>query len=197
MKEQIKEILENESLDIENKTTEIAKVIGQETVVKSKYNDKVAELRAKEAELSKVSEEIETIKTSSMTDTEKTQKLEQSLKEKERDFLIKSNKLDAERMFVKAGISREDYENILDDYVSEDATITSKRITNVIDLLTKTKEVTKTEVTENIIKGTPKPNTTTTNPNPEITKEDFSKMSGLERTELYKTNKDLFEKLSN
>ena len=197
MKEQIREILDNEELDNENKTTEIAKIIGQETVIKSKYNDKVAELRAKEAELSKVSEEYETLKTSSMTDTEKAQKAEQSLKEKERDFLIKSNKLDAERMFVGAGIGKEDYESILDDYVSEDATLTSKRISNVIDLLSKTKEVTKTEVTENIIKGTPKPNTSTSNPNPELTKDDFKKMSGFERAELYKTNKEVFDKLSN
>ena len=197
MKEQIKEILDNEELDSSSKTEEIAKIIGENTVVKSKYNDKVTELRKKESDLSSLNEQYETLKTSTMSDAEKSQKAEETIKAREKEFLLKSNRLDAERAFIKAGFSEEDYKDMINDYVSEDAEMTNKRITNVIDLFKKTKEVTTTQVKEDILKSTPKPAVQDpTKVSTTITKDEFSKMSAWDRSELYKTNKTLFEELS-
>ena len=198
MKEQIKEILDNEELDSANKTEQIAKLVGEQTVIKSKYNDKVSELRAKETELGSLQSEYDTLKTSTMSDSEKTKKQEDVIKQKEVELSRKINTVTARELLANAGFAEKDYKDIinLEDYVSEDAEISSKRVNSIVELLTKTKETTTTQVKEDILKNTPKPNAGQGTITKEISKDDFKKMNGAERATLFTDNKELFEKLT-
>lgn len=199
MKDQIKEILDNAELDSENKTEQIAKLIGEQTVIKSKYNDKIAELRAKETELNSLQSEYDTLKTSTMSDSEKAKKQEDLIKAKEVELSRKINTVTAKELLANAGFAEKDYKDIinLEDYVSEDAEMSNKRVNSIVELLTKTKETTTTKVKEDLLKNTPKPNINNEPQTKEITKEDFKKMSGEERATLFRENKEMFEKLRN
>lgn len=198
MKDQIKEILDNEELDSANKTEQIAKLIGEQTVIKSKYNDKVAELRTKETEYSSLQSEYDTLKTSTMSDSEKTKKLEDTIKAKEIELSRKINTVTARELLANAGFAEKDYKDIinLEDYVSEDAEMSSKRVNSIVELLTKTKETTTTQVKEDIMKNTPKPNAGQATITKEISKDDFKKMNGEERAKLFTENREVFDKLT-
>lgn len=196
MKEKIKTILESEELDASSKTDAIAKIIGEETVIKSKYNEKNAELILEREAKENISKELENVKASTMTDAERIKKQEEVSKTREKEFLLKSNRLDAKDIFVSAGLKEEEYKDIIDDYISEDAELTKKRVTGFVDLLNKTKETTTTKVREELLKSTPRPDAGGQPGKKELTKEDFAKMSGFEKTDLFRTNKELFDKLT-
>lgn len=198
MKEQIKEILDNAELDSENKTEQIAKIIGENTVVKSKYNDKIAELRNKETEYNSLLGEFDVLKNSTLSESEKAKKQEEIIIQKERELSKKINIVTAREALAKAGLVEEDYKDSfnLDDYVSEDAEISLKRVNSIVDLLTKTKESTATKIKEQMLKGTPRPEGGEEPKAKELTKEQFKAMSGIERANLFKENQELFEKLS-
>lgn len=197
MKEQFQTILENEELDNEKKVEEIAKIVGEQTIIKSKYNETLSKLKALESEKSTIAEELETLKTNSMTQEERLAKQEQLAKQREVEFAIKTNKLEAEKTLNKAGLKEEDYKELIDGLISEDAETTAKRIEGISKLLQNQKELVTNSTKEELLKSTPRPDETNVNNSDVLTKEQFKKMSGWERAELYKSNKDLFDKLTN
>lgn len=198
MKDQIKEILESEEFDSATKTDKIAKIIGEQTVIKSKYNEKIAELDLAKSEKESINEQLETIKTNSMTQEEKNKKQEEMAKSREAELSKKINRIDAIEIFANAGVKKEVYDSLIDDLVSEDSEKTKIRVQKIAEQFVKQVEDTTTLVKQQLMKETPRPGSTQDKDpgDGNITKEQFAKMGGFERTELRKTSPELFEQLA-
>ena len=196
MKEQFKIVLENEELDSAAKIEEIARIVGEQTVIKSKFNENSTKLKTAESELDKVNQELEAMKTSNMTDSEKIAKAEKLANEKEIEFTKRINRLDAEKTLMAAGLKEEDYGDLIDNLISEDAESTNKRIVGISELLTKQKEKVENTTKEDLLKKTPRPEDGGKAPDGKMSKEEFRKLGGWERAELYRTDQALFEELA-
>lgn len=75
-----------------------------------------------------------------LTDEEKIQKALKDAATAEKDFKKKSNRLDVEKILVGAGLTEDDYKDLIDGLVSDDADASKALATNLASMLTKQKE---------------------------------------------------------
>lgn len=92
-----------------------------------------------------------------LSDEEKIQKALQDAKDAERNFNKKANRLEAEKILVAAGLTEEDYKDLIDGIVSEDAEMTKNMATNLSALITKQKEAIVQKTKEEMMDGTNTP----------------------------------------
>ncbi len=85
-----------------------------ETVSKGTF-DKTA------SELAKAKKDLAELQKEHMTDAEKQAQLMAELEEQKRGFIIKSNRLDVEKVLVAAGLTEKEYASFIDGIVTEDA----------------------------------------------------------------------------
>jgi len=196
MKEQFKTILDNEELDSKSKVEEIARIVGEQTVIKSKFNEVNTKLQTLESEKESISSELDTIKNSNMTNEQKLAKQEELAKEEKTKYSKLINKAQAEKLLGKAGLKEEDYADILDDLISEDADSTAKRVQGIAKILESQKVKVTDATKEDLLKDTPRPNEEQKNANGIITKEVFNNMDGNDRVKLFKENRELFNQLT-
>lgn len=89
-----------------------------------------------------------------LTDAEKIQKALQDAESAKLDFARKSNRLDVEKILVAAGLTEEDYKDVIDGLVSEDADASKTLATNLANMLSKQKESVKQKTKEELMDGT-------------------------------------------
>ena len=75
-----------------------------------------------------------------LSDEEKIQKTLAEAEASKADFQRKSNRLDVEKILVGAGLTEEDYKDLIDGLVSEDAETSKALATSLATMLTKQKE---------------------------------------------------------
>lgn len=92
-----------------------------------------------------------------MTDEEKVQKALREAEDAKADFAKKTNRLDAEKILVAAGLAEEDYKDLIDGIVSDDADTTKSMATNLANLITKQKESAVQKTKEELMDGTNTP----------------------------------------
>lgn len=109
------------------------------------------------SELSKVKKELAQMKDASMSDDEKVQAALAAADAKEKEFSAKLNRLEAEKLFVAAGLTQDDYADVLDDIVSEDTEKTMKRAQNTLALITGQRTAAEKALRAELMRGTPKP----------------------------------------
>lgn len=136
--EQITAILNINGADIE---TEKKKNIDPK-VLKQLQDDSAAYKKLQEADL---------------TDAEKIQKALADAEASKTEFAKKSNRLDVEKILVAAGLTEEDYKDVIDGLVSEDAEVSKKLATNIAGMLGKQKEAAIQKTKEELMDGTSKP----------------------------------------
>lgn len=136
--EQITEILNINGADIE---TEKKKNIDPK-VLKRLQDDSAAYKKLQEADL---------------TDAEKIQKALADAEASKTEFAKKSNRLDVEKILVAAGLTEEDYKDVIDGLVSEDAEVSKKLATNIAGMLGKQKEAAIQKTKEELMDGTKTP----------------------------------------
>ena len=196
MKEQFQAILENEEFDSKSKVEEIARIVGEQMVIKSKYNETLTKFKDKESELEKTTQELETIRNNSLTDSEKIANAAKAAQEMKIEYAKKINRLDAEKQFISAGLAEDDYKSLIDNLISEDAESTANRIAGISELLKKQKEQAINQTKEELLKDTPRPKDTNAPQPTKLSKEEFVKMSGWEKSELFKNDRELFDELT-
>lgn len=89
-----------------------------------------------------------------LTDAEKIQKALQAAEDSKNDFARKSSRLDVEKIFVAAGLTEEDYKDLIDGIVSEDAEKSKTMANGLVAMLTKQKETAIQKTKEELMDGT-------------------------------------------
>lgn len=92
-----------------------------------------------------------------LTDEEKIQKALQDAKDSKIEFAKKSNRLDAEKILVGAGLTEEDYKDLIDGIVTDDAEVTKNMATNLASLISKQKDSAIQKTKEELMDGTKTP----------------------------------------
>lgn len=92
-----------------------------------------------------------------LTDAEKIQKALADAAASKAEFAKKSNRLDVEKILVGAGLTEEDYKDLIDGLVSEDADASKELATNLANMLTKQKEAAVQKTKEELMDGTQTP----------------------------------------
>lgn len=89
-----------------------------------------------------------------LTDAEKIQKALKDAEDSKNEFARKSSKLDVEKIFVAAGLTEEDYKDLIDGIVSEDAEKSKTMANGMVAMLTKQKEAAIQKTKEELMDGT-------------------------------------------
>ena len=92
-----------------------------------------------------------------LSDEEKIQKALDDAAASKADFQKKSNRLDVEKILVSAGLTEEDYKDIIDGLVSEDAEASKNLATSMSNMLTKQKEAAIQKTKEELMDRTKTP----------------------------------------
>lgn len=92
-----------------------------------------------------------------LTDAEKIQKALQDAESAKLDFAKKSNRLDVEKILVAASLNEEDYKDLIDTLVSDDAEKSKTAATAFADLVSKQKEAAIQKTKEEMMDGTQTP----------------------------------------
>lgn len=92
-----------------------------------------------------------------LTDAEKIQKALQDADNAKIEFAKKSNRLDVEKILVGAGLTEDDYKDLIDGLVSEDAEKSKALATNLASMLGKQKEAAVQKTKEELMDGTQTP----------------------------------------
>lgn len=162
MKEQIENVLNDDTISQENKAEEIQKVLGPLFIPKNKFNDVNNELKNVKSQYSNLNTEFEDFKKSKMTEEEKQASYLQEIENQKKENAIMKSKLGVKELFINNGfkINENDSElnETLENIVSEDYDKSIKLATNFLNILSKTKENTEKETTTNLLNKTPKPN---------------------------------------
>jgi len=136
--EQIKSILDINGIDIEGA---------------KKNNVDPKELK----QLKEDSAAYKKLQEAGLTDEEKIQKALADAVASKAEFAKKSNRLDVEKILVAAGLTEEDYKDLIDGLVSEDAEASKALATNLANMLTKQKEAAVQKTKEELMDGTQTP----------------------------------------
>lgn len=89
-----------------------------------------------------------------LTDEEKIQKALSDAETSRLDFQKKSNRLDVEKILVTAGLTEEDYKDLIDGLVTEDAETSKALATSLANMLIKQKEAAVQKTKEELMDGT-------------------------------------------
>ena len=120
------------------------------------WKDKVKK-KADYDELVRKAKEYDKLEEAGLTDEEKVQKALREAEDAKADFAKKTNRLDAEKILVAAGLAEEDYKDLIDGIVSDDADTTKSMATNLANLITKQKELAVQKTKEELMDGTNTP----------------------------------------
>lgn len=149
-REQIKEQFPDAT---EEQITAILNING--TDIKA-WKDKVPK-KADYDELVRKAGEYDKLEEAGLTDEEKIQKALKEANDTKTEFAKKLNKLDAEKILVAAGLTEEDYKDLIDGIVSDDAEVTKTMATNLASMVTKQKESAIQKTKEELMDGTHTP----------------------------------------
>lgn len=101
--------------------------------------------------------EYNKLKDADLTDAEKIQNALAEAAASKAEFAKKSNRLDVEKILVGAGLTEEDYKDLIDGLVSEDAEASKALATNLANMITKQNEAAVQKTKEELMDGTQTP----------------------------------------
>lgn len=138
---------------------EIDKALGTKTFVDSDSLSKKIDKKLfdeKLSELSKATKRIKELEEAGMTSEEKAKAAVELANEKAKEYTVKLNRLDVEKMFVKTGLGENEYNSILDGIVSEDLETSKKLATSILATIESKITATDKAVRAELMKSTPR-----------------------------------------
>lgn len=197
MKDKIKEILSELELEnVDEVVDNIAKEVALFTVPKTKYKDISDRLKSVQSEKDDVESELEELKNKNMSEDDKKAKEYADFEKKNKALSRELNKVKAREIFKNAKIDEDKIDDLLEKVVSEDEKSTLELANSFAEILKVKVDETQKETETNLLENTPKPSVKTqTNESKKYTKEDFIKMSYLEKKNLLSTDKEQYNKL--
>jgi hypothetical protein len=152
----------------------------------NKAKKSAADNNAEFERLKGIETEYEKLKGSTLTEQEKLQKQIEAAEKAEKLYKKQTNKVAAEKLFVTAGLKDEDYSELLESIVTEDAEHTTKTATSFVGILKAQKEATEKAVKEELMRNNPKP--PAGGGGGGVDKKAFDAMSSKEQMEFIETN---------
>lgn len=149
-REQVKEQFPDAT---EEQITAILNINGADVTQAKKNNVDPKELKR----LQGIDAEYTKLQEAGLTDAEKTAKALADAEAAKIEFAKKSNRLDAEKILVAAGLTEEDYNDLIDGIISDDAEKTKSMATNLAGMVTKQKETAIQKTKEELMDKTPNP----------------------------------------
>lgn len=149
-REQIKEQFPDAT---DEQITAILNINGTDITAAKKNNIDPKELKR----LQGIEVEYKKLQDADLTDAEKIQKALKDAADSKKDYEKKVNKLDAEKILVAAGLTEEDYKDLIDGIVSEDAEATKTMATNLSTLIKNQKDSAIKKTKEELMDGTNTP----------------------------------------
>lgn len=137
----------------EEQITALLNINGADVTAAKKNNVDPKELKR----LQGIETEYNKLKDADLTDAEKIQKALKDAEASKLDFTKKSNKLDVEKILVAAGLTEEDYKDLIDTLVSDDAEKSKAAATAFAGLVSKQKEAAVQKTKEELMDGTKTP----------------------------------------
>lgn len=147
----------------------------------------------KVSELAKFKKDYEDLKNTTLTDEEQRQKVLEDAENARKDYLRKSARLDVEKVFVEGGLTHDDYKDIIEDIVSEDAEKSVTLAKTLMSVISNQKTATEKAVKSELLKGSPKPPAGKGSEG--MTLDKFRKLSTSERAEFYTQHPEEYKKL--
>lgn len=157
--EELNQILSNSELDETAKADAIKQLVGNNYIPLNKYNTEKQKLQSQNAQLSA---DFENFKQSKMTDEEKQAEQAKQMEERYQKANLTISKMYAENTFAKAGIEEDDYKDIIENIVTEDPDKTKGLAETICNAMLKQKSNIEKDIKDKIVKGTPKPQTGST-----------------------------------
>lgn len=149
-REQIKEQFPDAT---DEQITAILNINGTDITAAKKNNIDPKELKR----LQGIEVEYKKLQDADLTDAEKIQKALKDAADSKKDYEKKANKLDAEKILVAAGLTEEDYKDLIDGIVSDDAEATKAMATNLSNLIKNQKDSAIKKTKEELMDGTNTP----------------------------------------
>lgn len=149
-REQIKEQFPDAT---DEQITAILNINGTDITAAKKNNIDPKELKR----LQGIEVEYKKLQDADLTDAEKIQKALKDAADSKKDYEKKVNKLDAEKILVAAGLTEEDYKDLIAGIVSEDAEATKTMATNFANLIKSQKDSAIKKTREELMDGTNTP----------------------------------------
>lgn len=134
----------------EEQITALLNINGSDITAAKKNNVDPKELKR----LQDIETEYKKLEDANLTDAEKIQKALQDAENSKNEFAKKSSRLDVEKIFVAAGLTEEDYKDLIDGIVSEDAEKSKTMANGLVAMLTKQKETAIQKTKEELMDGT-------------------------------------------
>ena len=149
-REQIKEQFPDAT---EAQITAILNINGTDITAAKKNNVDPKELKR----LQGIETEYKKLQDADLTDAEKIQNALNDAAESKTKYEKELNKLDAEKILVAAGLTEEDYKDLIDGIVSDDAETTKAMATNLSTLIKNQKDSAVQKAKEELMDNTPTP----------------------------------------
>lgn len=131
-----------------------------------------------------------------MTAEEKLAQREKAAEDREREFNLKSNKLDAKSIFVEAGcFDEETIDAIVEQVADSDSEATRVRAELIVETVKKQRENVEQTTKDALLKGNPKPNGGTGNNGTPTTLKDFLALSDAEQIALKEADPTILSQL--
>ena len=134
----------------EDQITALLNINGADIETEKKKNIDPKELK----QLREDSAAYKKFQEANLTDAEKIQKALDDATASKAEYDKKSNRLEVEKILVAAGLTEEDYKDVIDGLVSEDADASKTLATNLANMLSKQKESVKQRTKEELMDGT-------------------------------------------
>lgn len=134
----------------EEQITALLNINGSDITAAKKNNVDPKELKR----LQDIEAEYKKLEDANLTDAEKIQKALQEAADSKAEFARKSSKLEVEKILVAAGLTEEDYKDLIDGIVSEDVEKSKTMANGMVAMLTKQKEVAVQKTKEELMDGT-------------------------------------------
>lgn len=134
----------------EEQITAILDINGADLSAAKKNNIDPKELKR----LQGIETEYKKLQDADLTDAEKIQKALKEAEDSKNEFAKKSNRLDVEKILVAAGLTEDDYKDLIDGIVSEDAEKSKTMANGMVAMLTKQKEAAIQKTKEELMDGT-------------------------------------------
>lgn len=147
----------------------------------------------KVSELAKFKKDYEDLKNTTLTDEEQRQKVLEDAENARKDYLRKSARLDVEKVFVEGGLTHDDYKDLIEDIVSEDAEKSVTLAKTLMSVISTQKTAAEKAVKSELLKGSPK--LPAGKGAVGMTLDEFRKLSAAERAEFYTKHPEEYKKL--